>query len=81
MQYGYQKSTTDKIAYQHPAIFPEKLAQDNILSWSNPGDVVLDCFMGSGTTGKMCKILNRDFIGIEIDKEYYRIAQKRIQGE
>lgn len=62
----------------HPAIFPEKLANDHILSWSNEGDTVLDPFMGSGTTGKMAKHLNRNFIGIEIDSAYYDIAVSRI---
>src|SRR5574344_574037 len=75
---GNNKSTTDKIAFKHPAIFPEKLAQDHILSWSNQNDIVLDCFMGSGTTGKMCKKLNRNFIGIELSQEYYDIAVRRI---
>ena len=72
-------SSTDKIAHQHPAIFPEKLAQDHILSWSNELDLVLDPFMGSNTTGKMCKILNRNFIGIEIDETYYNIAKQRLE--
>ena len=45
-------STKDSIAYKHPAIFPEKLVDDHILSWSNPGDIVLDPFGGSGTTAK-----------------------------
>lgn len=62
----------------HPAIFPEKLAHDHIVSWSNEGDTVHDPFMGSGTTGKMAKQLNRDFIGIELDLEYFKIAEKRI---
>lgn len=75
---GNNKSTTDKKAYQHPAIFPEKLVEDHLLSWSNEGDTILDCFMGSGTTGKMCKLLNRNFIGIEIDKKYFEIAKERI---
>jgi site-specific DNA-methyltransferase (adenine-specific) len=48
---GYMQSTKNKIAFEHPAIFPEKLAEDHIISWSNVGDVVLDPFMGSGTTG------------------------------
>ena len=69
----------DNIAYRHPAIFPEKLAHDHILSWSNEGDTVLDPFMGSGTTGVACKNLNRNFIGIELDKEYFEIAKKRIE--
>lgn len=77
---GYNKSTKDKKAYKHPAIFPEKLAQDHILSWSNEKDLVLDCFMGSGTTGKICKLLNRNFIGIEISKEYFEIAKERIEN-
>ncbi len=75
---GYGKSTTDKIAYKHPAIFPELLAKDHILSWSNEGDTVLDVFMGSGTTGKMAYLLNRKFIGIEKDNEYFEIAQSRL---
>jgi len=62
----------------HPAIFPEKLAHDHIISWSNEGDTVLDPFMGSGTTGVAAKNLNRNFIGIELDEEYFRIAQERI---
>ena len=64
----------------HPASFPEKLAEDHILSWSNEGDVVLDPFMGSGTTGKMALLNNRNFIGIELDEEYYEIAKKRIEN-
>jgi len=64
----------------HPAMFPERLAHDHIISWSNEGDTVLDCFMGSGTTGKMAKQLNRNFIGIEISQEYLDIAKERING-
>jgi site-specific DNA-methyltransferase (adenine-specific) len=70
----------DNIAYQHPAIFPEKLAHDHIISWSNEGDIVLDCFMGSGTTGVACKKTNRNFIGIELDKTYFDISTKRINN-
>ena len=66
--------------HKHPAIFPEQLANDHIISWSNEGDIVLDPFMGSGTTGKMAKLLNRNFIGIEISKEYFEIAKKRIEA-
>ena len=62
----------------HPAPFPEQLANDHIISWSNEGDTVLDCFMGSGTTGKMAALNNRNFIGIELDKGYFDIAEKRI---
>ena len=64
----------------HPAVFPEKLAEDHILSWSNEGDVILDCFMGSGTTGKMALLNNRRFIGIEKVEEYFNIAEKRIEN-
>ncbi len=62
----------------HPATFPEKLANDHIISWSNEGDVVLDCFMGSGTTGKMALLNNRKFIGIEKDAGYFEIAKQRL---
>jgi DNA modification methylase len=62
----------------HPAQFPEQLANDHILSWSNEGDAVLDPFMGSGTTGKMAVLNGRNFIGIEIDAEYFEIAKRRI---
>lgn len=73
-------STSDKIAYAHPAIFPEKLARDHILSWSNPGDIVLDPFGGSGTTGKIANQLERDWILIEAVDDYCNIAKKRIEG-
>ena len=62
----------------HPAVFPEALAEDHILSWSNPGDTVLDPFLGSGTTGKMAAQLGRFFIGIDISPEYVELAEKRI---
>lgn len=75
---GYMKSTPDKIAYQHSAIFPDELAKRHILSWSNEGDMVLDPFMGSGTTGKMAKQLGRNFIGIELDGDYFQIAKARL---
>ena len=63
----------------HPAIFPEALARDHILSWSNPGDVVFDPFLGSGTTGKMALLEGRRFIGIEREAEYMAIATARIR--
>ena len=63
----------------HPAPFPEQLALDHIKTWSNEGDVVLDPFMGSGTTGKMAILANRDFIGIDISQEYCEMARKRIE--
>lgn len=70
--------SSDSIASNHPAIFPEKLANDHIISWSNEGDLVFDPFMGSGTTGKMAKLNNRKFIGIEKVQDYFEIAQSRI---
>jgi site-specific DNA-methyltransferase (adenine-specific) len=62
----------------HPAPFPIELAEDHIISWSNEYDVVLDPFMGSGTTGVAAKKLNRKFIGIEREKPYFDIAEERI---
>lgn len=75
---GLHKTTKDKIAFKHPAIFPDKLAEDHILSWSNEGDIVLDPMFGSGTTLKMAKKNKRHFIGFEINKEYCEIAKKRL---
>lgn len=63
----------------HPAVFPEQLANDHIISWSNENDIVFDPFMGSGTTGKMAVLNKRNFIGIEKDPEYFNIAEKRIE--
>lgn len=63
----------------HPAVFPEALANDHILSWSNEGDTIFDPFTGSGTTGKMAILNNRDFIGIELNEEYFKIAKSRIE--
>lgn len=62
----------------HPAPFPEQLANDHIVSWSNEGDIVFDPFLGSGTTGKMAVLNNRNFIGIELANEYFQIASDRI---
>ena len=75
---GGNKSSQDKEAFKHPAIFPEQLATDHITSWTNENDTVLDPLMGSGTVGKMCVITNRNFIGIEKVEEYFEIAKKRI---
>lgn len=62
----------------HPAVFPEKLAEDHILSWSNSWDIVLDPFAWSGTTLKMAKKNNRNYIWIEISKEYIEIIKQRL---
>lgn len=72
-------STKDKIAYGHPAIFPEKLAADQIKTWSNENDLVYDPFMGSGTTAKVAHLLSRKWIGSEISEEYTEIANERLK--
>ena len=75
---GYGQN--DKIAYEHPATFPEALARDHIMSWSNPGDVILDPMCGSGTTLKMARETGRDFVGIDMSEKYVKIAEKRVAG-
>lgn len=76
---GFGGTTKDKIAFKHPATFPEKLAEDHILSWSNEEDTVMDPMCGSGTTCKMAKLHNRNYIGIDISEEYCQIAEKRLK--
>lgn len=71
--------SSDDIKLDHPAMFPESLARDHILSWSNPGDTVLDPFCGSGTTLKMSKQEARKGIGIEINERYCEIAANRLR--
>ena len=77
---GFNYSTKDKFAFEHPAIFPEKLAEDHILTWSVEGDVVLDPFSGSGTTLKMAKKNNRHYIGIDMVDKYWDLSNKRVEG-
>lgn len=72
--------TKDKFAHEHPAIFPEQLAEDHILSWSNEGDLVFDPFCGSGTTLKMAKLNGRDYLGVDISSEYCEIAIRRTES-
>jgi site-specific DNA-methyltransferase (adenine-specific) len=76
---GYQKTTSDKIAFDHPATFPEALVRDHIYAWSNEGDIVLDPMVGSGTTIKMAYLMNRNFIGIDISEEYCNISKQRLE--
>ena len=76
---GYGFSTKDEIAYKHPAIFPEALAEGHIITWSNKGDIVLDPMCGSGTTCKVAKKLGRNYIGIESNPDYIKIAEARIK--
>lgn len=73
----YACGTNDKT--DHPAPFPEKLANDHIITWSNPSEIVLDPMMGSGTTGKMALLNGRRFIGIDVSEKYCEMAVKRIQ--
>ena len=75
---GLGGTTTDKIAFQHPAVFPEKLAEDHILSWTNEGDIVFDPMCGSGTTCKMALVHRRNYVGVDISKEYIGIAKQRL---
>ena len=73
-------TSVDRGTGNHPAVFPEKLAEDHILSWSLPGETIYDPFMGSGTTAKMSWLNERHFVGSEISGEYCKIAAKRIDG-
>ena len=77
---GKNISTRDKIAHKHPAIFPEKLAHDHVISWSNEGDLVFDPMSGSGTTCKVAKLSNRQYIGVDISDEYTAIAKQRLNS-
>lgn len=76
---GKSHSAIDNLAYQHPAIFPESLAQDHILSWSNKEDIVYDPFLGSGTVALMAKLNGRHYIASEINPTYCEIAKERIR--
>ena len=78
---GGRISSKDAVAFQHPAIFPERLAADQILSWSNEGDIVLDPFNGSGTTTKKARELGRSWIGIDVNEDYCEIARKRLEQQ
>lgn len=77
---GGGNMTKDKVAHSHPAMFPEKLAEDHILSWSNENDIVFDPFAGSGTTMKMAQLNNRKYLGFEISSEYIEIINKRLES-
>lgn len=75
-----QGNDMDEFQKQHPAPFPQSLAKDHILSWSNKNDIVLDPFCGSGTVGKMALLNDRNFIGIEKVEKYYNLAKERIDN-
>ena len=68
----------DKKKYGHPTCKPEEIVKNLIVNSSNEGDVVLDCFMGSGTTGAVSVGITRKFIGMEINDQYFEIANERI---
>jgi len=76
---GGIKGTSDVVSFKHPATFPEQLTHDHIVSWSLPGDLVFDPFSGSGTTLKMAKFLNRNYLGSEISAEYCAIIEERLK--
>ena len=78
----YQTSLNvkDKEKYIHPTIKPLNIIKNLIINSSKEGDIVLDCFSGSGTTCVAAKELNRNFIGIEIDPEYHKISLDRLNG-
>ncbi|UYN90434.1 MAG: site-specific DNA-methyltransferase [Anaerolineales bacterium] len=77
---GFGGSTRDKFAFEHPAIFPEKLAEDHIKSWTKEGDLVFDPMCGSGTTLKMAKIARRLYLGCDISADYVKLAKKRLKA-
>ena len=76
---GGGHSTKDKVAFGHPALMPEQLANDMIVSWTNEGDEVFDPFTGAGTTAKMCLLANRKFHGTELSLDYCELIKTRIE--
>lgn len=75
-----QTSGQDEFSKKHPAPFPQDLVKDHIISWSNENDIVYDPFMGSGTTAKMSRLLNRRWIGVELSNEYCKLIEERIEN-
>ena len=65
----------------HPAPFPSKMAAMHVQSWSNPGDLVMDPFAGSGTTLKAAKEMGRRFVGIEVNPDYVKICENRLMQD
>lgn len=70
----------DEFSSKHPAPFPEELARRHIHTWSNPGDIICDPMMGSGTTGKVALSMGREFVGIDISAEYVALATERLRA-
>lgn len=75
-----QTNVKDKELFKHPTIKPLELVKRHILHSTKPNDIVLDCFCGSGTTCLAAKETGRRYIGMEIDKEYHKIAVDRLNG-
>ena len=79
IQYNVWEMQVARNKTTHPAVFPAQLAHDHIVTWSNPGDIVLDPFVGSGTTAIEALRLNRHYIGFDISEEYCEMSRTRIQ--
>ena len=75
---GSTHTSKDFFVFEHPAVFPEKLVRDHIISWSNEGDLVYDPFAGSGTVPKIALQTGRYYLGNEINPKYYEICKKRV---
>lgn len=78
---GLGGSTSYKPAFTHPAVFPEKLAYDQIRSWTDAGDTVLDPMCGSGTTVFCAYMLDRNAIGIDVSEKYIELTRQRLKDE
>ena len=78
--YATPLNRSDKKKYAHPTVKPIEIVKNLIINGSNKNDWVLDPFMGSGTTGVACVNTNRNFIGIELDEKYFKIAKERIEN-
>jgi len=76
---GLGGSTNDKVAFEHPAIFPEQMVADHISTWTNKGDIVFDPFMGSGTTAKVSIVMERNYLGSECCETSWNISKRRIE--
>lgn len=77
--YATPLNQSDKKKYGHPTVKPLSILENLVVNSSQEGEIVLDCFMGSGSTGVACLNTNRNFIGIELDEGYFKIAQNRIE--
>lgn len=76
---GWGGMAAERYAHEHPALMPEAMAHDLIVSWSRPGDLVLDPFLGGGTTAKMALLSHRRYLGFEVHLPYYRLAERRLR--